>query len=41
MKATLFALLLGLQLVDVATTLYAIKLGAHEDGRMQSQPAEC
>ena len=28
MKQALFALLLGLQLVDVATTLYAIKLGA-------------
>ena len=34
MKQLFFALLLGLQLVDVATTLYAIKLGAHEDGRM-------
>lgn len=33
MKQALFALLLALQAMDVATTLYGIQLGAHEDER--------
>ena len=30
MKATIFGFLIGLQVIDVASTLYALKLGAKE-----------